>query len=167
MNNVSYSVGIVRQRGLIIKGEWLVCIHIDKMGLECGFNYNIKTKEFHMSRKKKGNQGLSPIIISDIQSNCIVDTSNGGMRIEGSCLNQSPFGAVCLMNGSNELICRGVMINDHKESFGIEFYSDLGKVEYIGCYWNNMRHEFGMLYDRKGELVYEGDLICGSSKFDV
>lgn len=51
-----------------------------------------------MSREKKGSQGLSRIIIPDIQSNCVVDTSNGAMHIEGSCLNQSPFGPVYLMN---------------------------------------------------------------------
>ena len=165
MNKENYYFGIVRQRGLFIKGEWLVCIHIDKNGLYCGFNYNIKTKEFYMSRKKEGSQGLSPIIIPDIQSNCVVDASNGGMRIEGSCVNQSPFGPVCLMNGSNELIYRGVMIGNKRECFGIDFYPDLCQIEYIGCYWNNQRHGFGILYDRKGELVYEGDWLFGSNDY--
>ena len=96
-----------------------------------------------------------------------MDISNEGIRLEGSCLNGSPFGPVCLMNESNELIYRGVMIRDKKECFGIDFYPDLNEIEYIGCYYNNDRHGFGMLYDRNGELLYEGDFLRGSSKFET
>ena len=78
----------------------------------------------------------------------------------------NPFGYGSLYNSSNELIYRGVMINDKKECFGIDFFSGLNQIEYIGCYYNNERHGFGKLYDRKGELMYEGDWMFGSNDYD-
>ena len=103
---------------------------------------------------------------SDIELNCVIDISNDGMRWEGSFLKNSPFGFICIMNESNEVIYQGVMIGDKKECYGIDFYPGLDKIQYIGCYWNNERHGFGMLYDRKGELMYEGDFISGSYYYD-
>ena len=58
------------------------------------------------------------------------------------------------------------MIGNSKECFGIDFYPGFDLIEYIGCYNNNKRHGFGMLYDRKGELIYEGDWLCGSKDYE-
>ena len=45
--------------------------------------------------------------------------------------------------------------------------SILGNVEYCGCYWNDQRHGFGMLFDRKGELVYQGGFVFGRNVYET
>ena len=119
-----------------------------------------------ISKKERKEPEFILIETPYIHSNSTVAASIDGTRIEGCCLNYSPSGYVCLMNVSNELKYEGVMIDDKKECFGIEFYPDLSQIKYIGCYWNNERHGFGMLYDRKGELMYEGDWLFDSSVFE-
>ena len=161
-----YYIGFIQQRGLEVSGQWIIDYSINEDGDVQSYDYNLKTKEFKTSKKDKDHSDFIPIHISNIQSKSIMDISNEGILLEGSCLNHSPFGPVCLMNESNELIYRGVMIRDKKECFGIEFYPDLGLIEYIGCYYNNERHGFGMLYNRKGELIYEGDWLFGSNDYD-
>ena len=105
--------------------------------------------------------------IFNIQTNSVIDLSNNGMRFEGSSRNNSPFGYIRLINNLNEVVYQGVMINNKKECFGIDFYPGVSIVEYCGCYWNNERHGFGMLYDRKGNLMYEGDFIRGRIDYET
>lgn len=119
-----------------------------------------------MSNEVEGESDFIPVPSVGIQENSIVDVSNDGMRIEGDCLNNSPFGYVSLINESNELIYKGVMVDDKKECFGVDFFPGLGVIEYCGCFWNNQRHGYGMLYDRKGELLYEGDFIIGLHDYE-
>ena len=166
LNDVKYSVGLFPNKELFVKGEWLLSIHKNENDGYDRIEYNLKTNELKMSKKEREDSEFISIDTSDIESNSIVDVYNNGMRYEGCCLKHSPFGSVCLMNESNELKYRGIMIGDVKECFGIDFYSDLGLIEYIGCYCNNERHGFGMLYNRKGELLYEGDWFCGSNDYD-
>ena len=154
-----YYTGLFQEEGLIVNGEWISSINKCEYGGFFSYDYNMKTKKFKMTKKENGDRDYIPIPNSDIHYELIVDVSNDGLRIEGDCLNSSPFGNVSLINGSNDLIYGGIMIGNKKECFGIDFYPDLGQIEYIGCYWNNERHGFGMLYDRKGELVYEGDWL--------
>ena len=44
-----------------------------------------------------------------------------------------------------------------KVCFGSEFYGDVGIIEYEGEYYKNMRCGYGRLYDKKNQLVYEGE----------
>ena len=166
LNSYNYSMGLFAEEELSIEGERLLSTHINNNGLYDRFEYNLKTNVFKMSKKKNEKNEFVSIAISDIESNCIVDISNNGLRWEGSCLNHSPFGYGSLYNNSNELIYRGIMIGNSKECFGIDFYPGFDLIEYIGCYNNNKRHGFGMLYDRKGELIYEGDWLCGSKDYE-
>ena len=152
-------VGLFYKEVIQTSGEWIISIHKNENGGYDRFEYNMKTNEL---KESEGDGFVS----SDLKSECVIDVSDYGMRFEGSCLYHSPLGYGSLYNTSNELMYRGVMIDDKKECFGIEFYADLGQIEYIGCYCNNQRHGFGMLYDRKGELIYEGDWLCGSNDYE-
>ena len=40
---------------------------------------------------------------------------------------------------------------------GIEVYGDVSLVEYVGGYYKGMRYGNGKLYDKKNELIYEGE----------
>ena len=166
INHRKYYLGFIQKRGLEVSGGWIIDYSINEDGGIQRYDYNLITKELKMSKKDKDHSDFISIPISNIQSNSIMDISNNGMRLEGTSLNKSPFGSVRLMNESNELLYRGIMIEDKKECFGIEFFPDLNQIEYIGCYWNNERHGFGMLYNRKGDLLYEGDWICGSTDYE-
>ena len=48
------------------------------------------------------------------------------------------------------------MIDGVKRCYGIEYWNDIGIVKYDGCYYNGMKHGYGLLYDRKGDIEYEG-----------
>ena len=50
----------------------------------------------------------------------------------------------------------GFIINESKTGYGIEYYSDIDRVKYDGCYYNNNRFGKGTLYDRNGVIEYEG-----------
>ena len=166
MTNQKYCMGLSQQEGLFFYGEWITSITKCKYGAFKRYDYNLRTKELKISKKERKEPEFILIETPYIHSNSTVAASIDGTRIEGCCMNNSPSGYVCLMNVSNELKYEGVMIDDKKECFGIEFYPDLSQIKYIGCYWNNERHGFGMLYDRKGELMYEGDWLFDSSVFE-
>ena len=167
INHGKYCVGISQEQGLVVSEEWISCMSSLDNGTFQQIDFSLKTKEMRISERDRNYNELIPVNRTDIESFSVIDILNNGLRWEGPCLNESPFGYGSLYNNSNELVYRGVMIGDNKECFGIVFYPDLGKVEYIGCYCNNKRHGFGTVYDRKGELVYEGDWLYDSNGFET
>ena len=44
-----------------------------------------------------------------------------------------------------------------KVCFGCVFYGDMEIIEYIGNFYENERHGYGILYDKKGNVIYDGD----------
>ena len=44
-----------------------------------------------------------------------------------------------------------------KVCFGCVFYGDIEIIEYIGNFYENERHGYGILYDKKGNVIYDGD----------
>ena len=157
----NYFIGLNRKNCLSIKEEWISSVVISDKVVKT-YRYNIKTKETTVA--DHGELALS--FSFDSHYYAITDMNNNGMRWEGIVKIDSPCGYGSLYNDDNKLIYRGVMIGDKKECFGIDFYPGLEKIEYIGCYCNNERHGFGILYDGKGELIYEGDWFCGSNDYD-
>ena len=49
------------------------------------------------------------------------------------------------------------MYEGKKVCYGTEFYGDVGFVEYEGGFYNGTRYGCGKLYDKKNELIYEGE----------
>lgn len=101
MNNQKYCIGLFQEEGLFFHEEWIIRISKNKYGVYERYDYNLKTKEFKRSKKEKGNHNYVPITTTDVKSDSIIDISNNGMRVEGDCLNNSPFGFVSLINSSN------------------------------------------------------------------
>lgn len=166
INHKHYLTGLFGQEGLIIDGSSIACI-IKSGNSRIKYIYNLETKEIegieHYGTQSKGLFND----LSEIQPNSITNNSNDMMHYEGPCTNNCSFGYVSLFNCTNELLYQGVIINDKKECFGIDYYPDLGIVEYCGCYWNNQRHGFGMLYDHRGNLEYEGDFMFDSNVYET
>ena len=95
--------------------------------------------------------------LNELHRKSILDLNENGFRWEGDCLNGYPFGYGSIYNGNNELIYKGFVYEGMKVCFGIEYYGDIGKVEYCGTYYKNDRCGYGRVYDKKNELVYEGE----------
>ena len=52
---------------------------------------------------------------------------------------------------------KGFMYNGMKVCYGIEYYEDIGLIKYEGEFYENKRHGCGILYDKKKEIVYDGE----------
>ena len=93
----------------------------------------------------------------------IIDYSEKGERWEGPTLDHHAYGFGCLYNGDNNIVYEGFMFNNQKVGFGIEYYPEGNQIMYYGSFLNNTRCGYGILYDKKNEIVYEGDWINGNS----
>ena len=54
-------------------------------------------------------------------------------------------------------------MNNVKQCYGKEFFEDIERVQYEGCYYCNQRFADGILYDRNGDIEYKGDLVYDPS----
>lgn len=118
-----YCFDIDQLKGLTVEGNWLLSFseYLDS-GVQCVL-YNMKTKVVKMSRKD--NKDSAFILFNDCnkQSDSVIDLANDGMLLEGTSLNNLPFGYGSLYNDDNELVYRGVMIKNKKECFGTVFFN--------------------------------------------
>lgn len=159
--HIEYCYGLVEKTGVIVEGDWIIKISKDTNNEWERIEYNTETKEIKI--RKRGEDGVeSYVVLNESLSYGVMDLNDEGMRWEGSCFDNTPFGYGRIYNNTNRLIYEGVMIGYKKECFGVELYPDLGIVEYDGCYWNNKRHGFCQLFDRKGGVLYEGDMFLGN-----
>ena len=86
----------------------------------------------------------------------VIDLDTNGKRWEGSARNGKPFGYGVVYGEEGGKEYEGFMIYGMRTCYGIEYYSDISRVEYEGCYHGNKRYGVGTLYDRKGTIEYEG-----------
>ena len=88
-------------------------------------------------------------------SDCI-DLDAAGRRWEGGVRNGKPFGYGVLYDEEGRKEYEGFMVDEIKTCYGIEFYSDLNQIKYVGNYWLDTHFGRGILFDRNGSLNYEG-----------
>ena len=48
------------------------------------------------------------------------------------------------------------MVNGMKTGYGIEYYNDIERIEYEGCFYDGKRFGKGVVYDRNGIMEYNG-----------
>ena len=89
--------------------------------------------------------------------NDIINMNDNGERWEGDSLNNLPYGFGSYYNSENQVIFNGFMFEGMKVCFGIEYYGDIGTVQYVGSYYCNTRCGYGKLYNNLNEIVYEGE----------
>ena len=80
-----------------------------------------------------------------------------------------PFGCGVLYNEEGQKEYEGFMVDGKKTCYGMEYYSDIDRVKYAGCFYNNSQFGKGILYDRNGVVEYNGLWKNGepfSSQFD-
>ena len=85
-----------------------------------------------------------------------IDLNVNGKRWEGGVKNGKPFGYGVLYDEEGKKEYEGFMVDGVKNCKGIEYYSDIGKVEYKGSFCDDKRFGRGVLYDRNGLVEYNG-----------
>lgn len=113
--------------------------------------------------------------MSELQRNGVIDIDENGSHWEGDCMKGVPYGYGKLFNEENELIYKGFMYKVEKVCYGEEYYEKNGSLQYQGTYYNNKRSGYGILYDKKKNILYEGDWsdgafctsLCECKGFDV
>ena len=86
----------------------------------------------------------------------MIDLDTNGRRWEGSVRNRIPYGYGVVYDEEGRKEYEGFLLDGMKICYGIEYYSDIERVEYEGCYCSNNRVGKGILYDRNGEVDYDG-----------
>ena len=85
-----------------------------------------------------------------------IDLDVAGRRWEGGVKTNKPFGYGVIYDEEGRKEYEGFMMDDLKVCYGINYYSDLNQIKYVGSYWNGTRFGRGALYDRNGSINYEG-----------
>ena len=61
------------------------------------------------------------------------------------------------LNGLEEFKSGTIIFEGKKVCYGKDMFGDIGIVEYEGGFYKGMRYGNGKLYDKKNELIYEGE----------
>ena len=80
----------------------------------------------------------------------VIDLDTSGRRWEGGVSNRKPFGYGVLYDEEGRREYEGFIMNGMKTCYGMEYYRDIERVKYGGCFYNNYRFGKGTLYDRNG-----------------
>ena len=93
--------------------------------------------------------------MSDLHNDCI-DLDTNGRRWEGSVKDGKPFGYGVLYDEEGRKEYEGFMMDTHRMCYGREYYPDIGRIKYDGCYFECKRFGRGTLYDRNGVIEHDG-----------
>ena len=85
-----------------------------------------------------------------------IDLDVNGKRWEGGVKDGKPFGYGVLYDEEGKKEYEGFMVDGVKMGYGIEYYSDIERVKYRGCFYEGKRFGRGVLYDRNGMIEYDG-----------
>ena len=86
----------------------------------------------------------------------VIDLSVNGKRWEGKVRDGKPFGYGVMYDEEGRKEYEGFMMNGVKSVKGVEYYSDIGRVKYDGCLYNDEYNGRGILYNRNRMVEYDG-----------
>ena len=99
-----------------------------------------------------------------------IDLDVNGKRWEGGVKDGKQFGYGVLYDEEGKKEYEGFMVDGVKNCKGIEYYSDIGKVEYKGSFCDDKRFGRGALFGRNGIMEYNGlwknDMVYSSHSND-
>ena len=95
--------------------------------------------------------------VSEIEHNQVLDLSDDGERWEGDVLNDQPCGWGVLYDKDGEKVYEGFRVGDVSVCYGIQYYSDIQKVEYEGMIFEGKRWGRGVQYGRDGSTMFDGE----------
>ena len=85
-----------------------------------------------------------------------IDLGVSGKRWEGGVRDGKPFGYGVMFDEEGKKEYEGFMVDGVKMGYGIEYYSDIERVKYEGCFYEGIRFGRGVLYDRNGIMENNG-----------
>lgn len=103
-----------------------------------------------LADRKRGKLNLN-----QIEHNQIVDLNDEGDRWEGDVLDGQPFGFGTLFNADNVVVYAGFYALSQYVCYGTLYYG-IGAINYEGEFYNGKRYGAGILYDRRGDMCYDG-----------
>ena len=95
--------------------------------------------------------------VKGIKKNEVLDLSDDGERWEGDVMNNQPYGWGVLYDSENRMVYEGFRIGEVSVCYGTRYYSDVGVIEYEGKWFEGKRWGRGILYDRTGNTVFDGE----------
>ena len=96
---------------------------------------------------------------SEMEHNVVLDLSDEGERWEGDVLDGKPYGWGVMYDKEGEMVYEGFRIGDESVCYGIQYYTDIGVIEYEGEICEGKRWGKGIQYDRNGVVVYDGEWL--------
>ena len=93
----------------------------------------------------------------EIEHNRVLDLNDDGERWEGDVLHNEPYGWGVLYDSENRKMYEGFRLNEVNMCYGIQYYSDIQKIEYEGGWCNGKRWGRGIQYDRNGNTMFDGE----------
>ena len=90
----------------------------------------------------------------------ILDLDSLGSRWEGECVNNLPCGWGQFYDTDGCLAYEGFRFMDTTICYGRFYHQSSNQIEYEGSIHNGQRWGKGVLQDRAGKVVYEGDWLC-------
>ena len=99
--------------------------------------------------------------LSQVQHNQVLDLSNDGERWEGDVLDNMECGWGVAYDKDNRIAYEGFRIGAINSCYGTQYYPDLGVIEYRGNYCKGKRWGIGVLYDRKENVLFDGEWVDG------
>ena len=85
-----------------------------------------------------------------------IDLDVNGKRWEGGVKDVKPFGYGVMYDEEGKKEYEGFMVDGAKMGYGIEYYSDIERVKYRGCFYEGKRFGRGVLFGRNGIMEYDG-----------
>ena len=95
--------------------------------------------------------------LSGVEHNQVLNLSDEGERWEGDVLNNQPYGWGVVYDKEGEMAYEGFRIGDVNVCYGMQYYADIGVMEYKGEICKGKRCGKGIQYDRNGVVVYDGE----------
>ena len=108
---------------------------------------------------------LSPVEY-DQDDRRIVDLNDAGERWEGCTMNGMPFGWGKRFNENGDLMYEGFSIFDSYYLYGTDYYPDLHTARYEGNWYDGKRCGKGVLFNRMGERIIEGEWLNDNQMID-
>ena len=99
--------------------------------------------------------------VNGIEHNQVLDLNDDGERWEGDVLQNKPYGWGVVYDSENRMAYEGFRIGDLNVCYGTRYYSDIGVIEYKGEWFEGKRWGRGILYDRTGNTVFDGEWMSG------
>ena len=104
--------------------------------------------------------------VKGAEHNRVLDLSDDGERWEGDVLNDEPYGWGVLYDSENRRMYEGFRLKEVNVCYGIQYYSDIQKVEYEGEICEGKRWGRGVQYDRTGNIVFDGEWMNDDHKME-